>query len=403
MAKKLLVWLPLYVGLARVAHADCRLVLRPHAHSPHAHRPDDRVEQTSSTRERTASGTPHSGIARARGAFVSRILRQVPTLAVACITAGFGLPTTAQDAAPPYSASHQVSGTIRIWGSPQMADLLRNYEDGFHQVQPSVHFDENLKSTITAVAGVYTGRADIGLLGREIWPIEAQAFESIEGHPPTVLDVATGSYNVPKATFALMIFVPRANPLASLSLEQLERLFGAAHPIRTWGELGLKGPWVARPIHLYGFTAENDKSQIFSQLVFRPGERWSSTMHEFGNEGSVDAGQLIVNAVARDPDGIAISNIHYAVPGVRAVALQSSTGAPIEPTKDNVRSRRYPLTRAVYMVVDRSLDHPLNEVTAEFLRFVLSKQGQAAVAREGNYLPIPDAVAVRQLSTLQSP
>jgi phosphate transport system substrate-binding protein len=323
--------------------------------------------------------------------------------AAAWVAASFALHLGAQDAAPPYTANHQVSGTIRIWGSPQMGDLLRNYENGFHQVQPSVHFEEDLKSTITAVAGVYTGRADIGLLGREIWPIEVQAFESIKGHPPLVFDVATGSYDVPKATFALMIFVPRENPLASLSLEQLDRLFGAKHPFHTWGELGLKGAWAAKPIHLYGFTAENDKSQIFSKPVFKQGERWSSAMHEFGNEGSVDAGQLIVNAVAHDPDGIAISNVHYAVPEVRAVALQSSSGARIEATKDNVRSRRYPLTRAVYMVVDRSSEHPLNEATAEFLRFVLSRQGQAAVAREGNYLPLPDAIARRQLSALQSP
>jgi phosphate transport system substrate-binding protein len=334
---------------------------------------------------------------------LSSILRQVQTLALVCIGTGFGLSAGAQDAAPVYNANHQVSGTIRIWGSPQMADLLRNYEDGFHQVQPSVHFEADLKSTITAVAGVYTERADIGLLGRGIWPIEVQAFESIKSHPPIVLDVATGSYDVPKATFALMIFVPRENPLASLSFEQLGRLFGATHPFRLWGELGLKGEWAPRPIHLYGFTAENDKSQIFSQLVFKQGERWSSAMHDFGNEGAVDAGQLIVNAVAHDPDGIAISNVHYAVPEVREIPLRSSSGAPIEPTKDNVRSRRYPLTRAVYMVVDRSPGHPLNEATAEFLRFVLSRQGQAAVAREGNYLPLTDAIAVRQLSALQSP
>jgi len=329
--------------------------------------------------------------------------RRRRNFASACVAAGLALQPGAQEEAPAYTATHQVSGTIRIWGSRQMADLLRNYEDGFHQVQPSVRFEEDLKSTITAVAGVYTGRADIGLLGREIWSVEVQAFQSIEGHPPLVLDIATGSYDVPKATFALMIFVPRANPLSSLSMEQLERLFGTTHPFRTWGELGFRGRWAARPIHLYGFTPENDKSQIFSQLVFKPGERWSSEMHDFGNEGSVDAGQLIVNAVANDPAGIGISNIHYAVQGVRAVALQSSSGALIDATKDNVRSRRYPLTRAVYMVVDRSSDHPLNEATAEFLRFVLSRQGQAAVAREGNYLPLTDATAVRQLSSLQSP
>ena len=128
-----------------------------------------------------------------------------------------GLTTSAglaQEAAPlTYVATRQVSGVIHTWGSPQMGDLLRLYEAGFAKVQPQVRFDDSLKSTVTAVAGVYTGRAEIGLLGREIWPVEEMAFASVEGHAPTVVEVATGSYDVPKATFALMVFVPRGNPL----------------------------------------------------------------------------------------------------------------------------------------------------------------------------------------------
>src|SRR5579863_7523472 len=96
---------------------------------------------------------------------------------------------------PDYEPAQAVSGTIRVWGSPQMGDLLKIYEKGFSKVQPAVHFDNELKSTLTAVAGVYSGRAEIGLLGREIWPTEVQAFESIEGHSPSVIEVATGSYD----------------------------------------------------------------------------------------------------------------------------------------------------------------------------------------------------------------
>jgi phosphate transport system substrate-binding protein len=87
-----------------------------------------------------------------------------------------------------------------------MRELLHRYEAGFSKAQPGVRFEEELFSTVTAVAGVYTGRADIGLLGREIWPTEAEAFESVRGHGPTLVDVATGSLDVPKATFALMVW-----------------------------------------------------------------------------------------------------------------------------------------------------------------------------------------------------
>ena len=279
-----------------------------------------------------------------------------------------------------------------------MGDLLQLYEAGFAKVQPQVRFEDSLKSTVTAAAGVYTGRAEIGLLGREIWPVEEMAFGSVEGHGPTVVEVATGSYDVPKATFALMVFVPRGNPLASVSMEQLRRVFGGGGAaVHTWGELGLKGAWAKRPVHLYGFSRDNDKAQIFSKLVFRQGESWNCGLREFANEGAVDAGELIVRAVEKDPDGIGISNVHYATAGVRALAVSAVRGATIVPSKASVANRSYPLSRAVYVVVDRET---ASDAVREFLRFVLSRQGQEAVVQEGNYLPLTAEVAARQLRDL---
>jgi phosphate transport system substrate-binding protein len=314
---------------------------------------------------------------------------------------------------PAYTAAKQISGTIHICGSPQMGDLLKLYEQGFAKVQPAVHFENDLKSTLTAVSGVYTGRADIGLIGREIWPGEFQTFESIKGHEPTVIDIATGSFDVPKATFALMIFVPKSNPIANLSTEQLERIFAANNgassnsPIRTWGELGLKGEWGARPVHLYGFKVDNDKSQIFRQLIFTKGERWNPALNEFANAAGpngADAGELIVRAVANDPDAIGISNVHYATPNVKALALSTPIQkVPVAPTHENVANRSYPLTRAVYMVIDNDAAHLPGEAVIEFLRYVLSRQGEQAVMQEGNYLPLPAKIALRQLRQLPVP
>jgi phosphate transport system substrate-binding protein len=246
----------------------------------------------------------------------------------ACIAAFAAIASAQSTRLPDYKPAHQVSGTIRICGSPQMGDLLKLYEQAFAQLQPAVHFDEDLQSTLTAVSGVSSGRADIGLLGREIWPAEVQAFTTATNHAPTVIDVATGSYDVPKATFALMIFVPAVNPISSVSTAQLARIFGANQPIRSWGELGLTGDWAARPIHLYGFTTDNDKSQIFSQLIFAPSERWSLALHQSANApapNATDAGELILQAVGGDPEAIGISNVHYATSAVKPLALSTPT------------------------------------------------------------------------------
>jgi phosphate transport system substrate-binding protein len=276
---------------------------------------------------------------------------------------------------------------VHVWGSPQMGDLLARYESGFRKLHAGVAFENDLRGTLTAVAGVYTGRAEIGLLGREIWPTEVQAFTQAAGHPPNVIEVATGSYDVPKATFALMIVVPKANPIASLTTEQLARIFSSTNAARTWGDLGLAGVWATRPIHPYGFAVDNDKSQIFAHWIFSANDPAPN---------GADAGELIVQAVAADPAAIGISNVHYASDAVRTVPIAPLGHAPVAPTKANVASRAYPLTRAVYMVLG---DAP-SATTKEFIRYVLSDAGKQAVIDEGNYLPLTDENAASQLRKL---
>jgi phosphate transport system substrate-binding protein len=341
----------------------------------------------------------------------NRRYRALKIVVVATIAPLFASQGNAQSTElPPYTATQQVTGVIRAWGSPQMGDLLNRYEEGFRKVQPSVHFEDSLKSTVSAVAGVYADRADIGLLGREIWPSEAQAFESVKGHAPATIEVATGAYDVPKATYALMIFVHRSNPVKGLSINQLDRIFGDAEgrkPAHTWGDLGLKGIWAKREIHLYGFSTENDKALIFSRIVFHEGIRWNCHLREYSNDPGppgVDAGELILRDLAKDPAGIAISNIHYATQDVKVMPLSTVNNEPyVAPTRENIASRRYPLSRAVYIVFDRNPGHFVNPIILEFLRYILSRQGQEDVLYDGTYLPLAPGIVEEQRRILDAP
>ena len=329
-------------------------------------------------------------------------MRSLEFKVVTCCSLLLVLPSPAQRGSD-YKPEAQARGTIRVWGSPQMNNLLELYEKGFLELQPGVHFANELKSTLAAVPGVYTGRSEIGLLGREIWPEEKQAFTAVLGRQPKLIDIATGAYDIPKATYALIIFVHSSNPIPSISMSELERVFGAGdHRVRTWGELGVSGPWARRPIHLYGFSTDNDKAQIFSQLVFAEHEAWNDSLHQFRNGAGpdADAGAQIIEAVANDPNGIGISNVHYAIRAVRALPLRADThSAPIAPSRDNIANRTYPLTRAVYIVVDPETVRRKSAVR-EFLRYVLSEEGSKAVAKQSEYLPLPPEVAVRELGDL---
>ncbi len=294
------------------------------------------------------------------------------------------------DSLPAYKAKAVVSGTIRVWGSAQMSDLMIGWQRGFARYHPRVSFDNHLYGAVSAIAGLYTGVADLAV-SREIWPVETLAFEQVVGHRPAAVQVATGSFDVPTKSDSLEIFVHKDNPIARLTLAQLDSIFGG-RSIHTWSDLGLTGEWAAKPIHGYGFQPDNAGALFFSDVVMRGSHRWSCDFHGFANriaaDGTrIDAGRLIVEALAQDRYGIAISNLHYATPAVKALPLATEADGPaVAPTRENILNRTYPLTRAVYIFLNRERRNPKVE---EFLRYILSREGQRDVLAEGAYLPLP--------------
>jgi phosphate transport system substrate-binding protein len=232
--------------------------------------------------------------------------------------------------------------------------------------------------------------------------METMAFQSVVPWPPLAIQVATGSYDIPKSTYALVIYVHGTNPLTQLTIEQLAAVFGRPlapeRQARNWDDLGLTGEWTGKPIHTYNFDFENDKAVFFRRRVFQDRYRWESG-REFSNltnprGETVDSGQLILDALAHDPLGMAVSNPHYANRDVKPLALAESGGKAVAASVATVRNRTYPLTRAVYIYVNRNPKKPLDAVTAQFLRYILSAAGQQDVAHDGTYLPLtPEMVA----------
>lgn len=352
-------------------------------------------------------------------------MTRVPAIGIASILAilmGLALSATAvaaSDLPPPYHPAGTVSGTIRIWGHGAydrkrdfIGALVSAWERGFQQYEPGVRFENHLVGTAAAIGSLYTGRGDLALMGREIWPPEIAAFKEVFGYPPTGVDVVTGSFDVRNRDYALVVFVHRGNPIAGLTLAQLRTVFAApdtpgARPARTWGDLGLSGPWRDRPIHLYGLPISRGFARFFEQRVFDGEELWQPSLREFADlkgskGGATDGGQRMLDAMANDPDSIGYAGLLYRNPEVRPVALADRTGEPyVEPTRDSVMDHSYPLTRMVTLFLNRAPGKPVDPKLREFLRYVLSRQGQQAVLRDGRgYLPILAPAAARELDKL---
>jgi phosphate transport system substrate-binding protein len=266
--------------------------------------------------------------------------------------------------------------------------------------------------TASAIGALYAGAGDLAIMGREIRPFEISAFERVFRYPPLGVDITTGSLDIRNMDFALNVFVHKNNPLGKLTLTQVDAIFGCEHlrgprNIRTWGELGLTGEWKDKPINVYGFPINRGFAVFFQDAALGGSRKWNEDLKEFGDVRQPDStlrdgGLRILEALARDPYGIAYSNLHYMNGQVKPLALAATDGGPYyEATKENLIQRKYPLTRFITTFVNRAPGRPLDPKVKEFLRYILSREGQQEVVRDGNYLPLSEEAVLAQLRKLE--
>jgi phosphate transport system substrate-binding protein len=291
-----------------------------------------------------------------------------------------------------YVPHEQVQGDVRIWGSPEDAGLVKLWADGFQARQPGARVTAALHGPESTIACLYTDMGDIAFIGRELrLPVENMAFQWVKLYALTTVQVANAGNAAQRLAGNVAVFVHPANPVAGLTLEQLDGIFGAEHKrggrnLRTWGELGLTGAWRDRPIDAKAPAVDSITSIFFRRTVLQDSFKWNASMQEFPTEAAA------VAAVARDPGAIAFARMANGRAGVRALPLAAGAGQPFVPlTKESAIDRTYPLARSVIVAIDRKPGQPLDPKVREFLRYVVSDDGQAAVAREGSYLPLDAA------------
>ncbi len=303
------------------------------------------------------------------------------------------------------------AGTVRIWGHGALGhdyieSLVVKWEDGFRKLHPEVQFDNELHGTASAIGSLYTGTGDIAILGREIWPVEVEAFTDIYHYPPLGVDIVTGSLDIRNKDFALVVFVNQDNPLPHLSLPQIARLFGAEQePPTTWGELGLTGEWATRPIHLFGFEIHRGFGYYLEQRVFNGSAKWNPALVELGDVpqpgGSLlDAGQRIVDAIGADPDAIGYSSLLYKNSNIRPIPIGPPAGPFLLPAHQTIADHSYALTRSITAYINRAPGKAADPRVEAFLRYVLSPQGQQAVSEDGGYTALPPSLAHAEAAKL---
>ena len=318
------------------------------------------------------------------------------------------------EALPPYQPGPAGTGRLVCWGDDGFKPLMKRWTTEYAALHPGISFHLFLKGTSTAVGALYTGTAQIGCFGREIRPLEIVSWHRIFPYDPLGFAVATGGYNRYNTTNAVAILVNRDNPLQHLSLTQLDaiysrdRLRGAPERITRWGQLGLTGAWADRPIDVYGLDENTGTAQFLQARMLREG-RWQydiklphgAPKKMYAGSGN-DAAQALIQAIAQDPAAIGLATFRNLAPTNKALAVGETDAGPfVAGTEQSVVDRSYPLSRLIYIFVNKDPAKPWDPKVHEFLNFILSREGQAEVAADGEFHPLPASLLAAQRTKLQ--
>jgi phosphate transport system substrate-binding protein len=301
-------------------------------------------------------------------------------LAVAALDAAAQI--SVDPAIPAYTPAAGISGSLSSCGSDTMNNMMTLWGEKFKTCHPSVTIGVEGKGSGTAVPALIAGTAQLGPMSRAMKETEIDKFESKFGYKPTAIRTSVD---------ALAVFVNKDNPVKSLSFAQLDALYSKSRrrggsAVRTWGDLGLTGEWASKPVSLYGRNSASGTYGFFREHVMQNGDYRDEVKEQPGSAS-------VVLSVTEDRYGIGYSGIGYATAGVRAVPLcEKDGGTPAEATAANAYSGAYPLARYLFIIVNRDPGKSMDPLTREFVRLVLSKEGQEIVIKDG-YFPVPAAVA----------
>jgi len=308
----------------------------------------------------------------------------------ALISGTAGAVQTVDAGIPDYQKASGIAGNLSSVGSDTLANLMTLWAEEFNREYPNVNIQIQAAGSSTAPPALTEGTSNLGPMSREMKDDELEAFEDKNGYKPTAIPVAID---------ALAVMVNKDNPIKGLTVPQVDAIFsstrkcGLEADIETWGDAGV-GAWGSKSIQLYGRNSVSGTYGYFKEHALCKGD-FKSNVNEQPGSASV------VQSVTSSKNGIGYSGMGYSTSGIRMVPLAKKAGEPfIEATPENAIKGAYPLTRYLYIYVNKKPNQPLAPLENEFMKMVLSKTGQQVVIKDG-YIPLPAKIVEKVLTTLK--
>ncbi len=291
-----------------------------------------------------------------------------------------------------YKKVQGVSGTLSSVGSDTLANLMTLWGESFKKLYPNVNIQIQAAGSSTAPPALTEGTANFGPMSRLMKDKEVEAFEKRFGYKPTAIPVAID---------ALAVFVHKDNPIKGLSVAEIDAVFsvirkcGYVKDLQRWGDLGLKDAWQTRDFQLFGRNSVSGTYGYFKEHALCGGDFKNSVNEQPGSAS-------VVQSVSSSLNGIGYSGIGYVTSGVKALPVSKEQGGElVVASAENAISGNYPLARSLYVYVNKAPNKPLSPMEQEFVRLILSKQGQEVVVKDG-YIPLPASWAAEAAKLLEA-
>jgi phosphate transport system substrate-binding protein len=290
----------------------------------------------------------------------------------------------------PYQKASGVSGNLSSVGSDTLANLMTLWAEEFKRAYPNVNIQIQAAGSSTAPPALTEGTSNVGPMSRKMKSKELEAFEKKFGYKPTAIPVAID---------ALAVFVNKDNPVKGLSIAQVDGIFSStqkcdgAKNVAKWGDVGVGGKLAGQDVQLYGRNSVSGTYGYFKKKALCKGDYKASVNEQPGSASVVQSVSTSINAIG-------YSGIGYKTTGVRAVALSKSGTDYVEATPENAVNGTYPLARFLYVYVNKAPNKPLAPLEREFIKMVLSKEGQEVVVKDG-YIPLPKNVVDKALASIE--
>ena len=260
---------------------------------------------------------------------------------------------------------------IQNKGSDTLVNVAQAWAEAYQGVNPDVAVAVSGGGSGTGIAALINGTVDIANASRAMKGKEI-ALAKERGQNPVEHVVG---YD------ALAVFINTANPIDSLTIPQLQEIFGRGGKAIKWTDIDVEVPGCKDQKIVVVSRQNNSGTYVYFKkaVLGKKGKYRQGTLDMHGSKDVVDL-------VEKTPCAIGYSGLAYATSHVKMACIGKSDGEScVSPSVETASDGSYPIARPLFMYTNGT---PEGEVKA-YLDWVLSDAGQCIIRNKG-YAPVRD-------------